>query len=481
VAAAAGDRPVIVVSDGEIDDGPDLPADVRARAGVRLFPRTPAADIAVTTVQGPTRATIGDSLTFDVDLRRVGAAPDSVTVAVREGETTLARRRVPLEGATARVRLVAPSRGLAAGDHLLDVGLLGARDGEPRTDHRLHLVTLVATPGVVLLAGPADWDARFLFRTIRDVAQLPARGYVRVGPDQWRNMTDLAPVSPDVVRQAARRADLLVLKGSPGDVGRSSPRGLWVWPSGEGGEPVAAGDWYLSPGGASPLAGVFLGLPIDSFPPATQLMGVQPAPGDWVALTAQLGRRGAERPAVVGRDEGRTRRVTVAADGLWRWAFRGGSSEQAYRAWVASTVSWLLGGADSARGAARPVRPVVANGRPIAFEWAAPGAPRPLAVTLAQGNATRSDTLRFDGAGRAEVWAPVGRYRYRIAEGGQGTVAVEEYSDEWLPRPVALSPRPPGDVTRPARRAARDWLWLFAIAVVALAGEWTARRRMGLR
>jgi hypothetical protein len=41
---------------------------------------------------------------------------------------------------------------------------------------------------------------------------------------------------------------------------------------------------------------------------------------------------------------------------LWRWAFRGGSSEQAYRALFAGTVDWLLSGQDTVVGA-RGLRP----------------------------------------------------------------------------------------------------------------------------
>jgi hypothetical protein len=183
----------------------------------------------------------------------------------------------------------------------------------------------------------------------------------------------------------------------------------------------------------------------------------------------------------VGYDDGKVRRVVVAADGLWRWAFRGGSSEQSYRAWVAATTSWLLGGADSARGAARTVRPVVPNGRPVVFEWAAPGAPRPLPLVWSGRASDRSDTLRFDGAGRALVWLEPGEYRYRLQGGGGGTIAVEAYSDELLPRPVTLGTRD-ARVSRPAgRTAARDWLWLFGLCVLALSGEWFARRRLGLR
>ncbi|HET9040335.1 MAG TPA: hypothetical protein VFN40_09200, partial [Gemmatimonadales bacterium] len=242
-----------------------------------------------------------------------------------------------------------------------------------------------------------------------------------------------------------------------------------------------AGDWYLRPGDASPVAGACLGEPVDSFPPAIQLSPLTPEPGDWVALTAQAGRRGAARPAVFGGEAGRVRRVTVAVDGLWRWAFRGGSSEQSYRTWVAATASWLLGGADSARGSARPLRAVVENGRPLVFEWVAPGPPTATGVAWSGAGSPGADTLRFDGSGRAAVWLPPGEYRYRLAGGGGGAVAVEEYSEELVPRAIVL--RQHGARAQPSsgRQAARDWLWLFALCVVGLAGEWMARRRLGLR
>jgi hypothetical protein len=216
---------------------------------------------------------------------------------------------------------------------------------------------------------------------------------------------------------------------------------------------------------------------------------MEAGPRDWVALYAQLGRRGPQRPVVLGRQEGRVRRVTVAADGLWRWAFRGGSSEQSYRSWVAATASWLLGGADSARGLARPVQPVVPNGRPVLFEWVGSGSPVPQGVTwssTAEPAASpvveqQPDTLRFDGEGRATAWLSPGEYRYRLSSGGSGTVAVEQYSDEFLPRAITLTPHI-GRVRRAtARTAARDWLWLFGLCVLALSGEWLTRRRLGLR
>jgi hypothetical protein len=492
VAASATDRPIIVVSDGEIEDQRDIPPDILARSEVRLFPRQQRPDLAITQVSGPARVSAGDSIPLEITVQAIGGVTrDSVRVEVRKGPTRIGARTIRLLGrSNGRARLVLPPSVLSPGDQVLRVSLAHTRDAEPRTDTRLHLISVARTPGVVFLAGPADWDSRFLYQAIRDVSQLPVRGYVQLEGNRWRAMGDLRPVATDQVRRAARRADLLILKGGVANFAQGSgARGILSWPSGEGGERQLPGDWYLSATDASPVSAAFLGQPVDSFPPAVQLIPVEPGARDWVALYAQLGRRGSQRPAVLGRQDGRVRRVTVAADGLWRWAFRGGSSEQSYRSWVAATASWLLGGPDSARGLARPVQPVVPNGRPVLFEWGGPGTPVAQGIAWTRmadsGSASeatqRSDSLHFDGTGRATTWLPPGEYRYRLSSGGSGAVAVESYSDELLPRPVSLTAHPGGVQRATSRTAARDWLWLFGLCVLALSGEWLARRRLGLR
>jgi hypothetical protein len=482
VAAAASDRPVVVVTDGEIEDAPDIPADLLARAGVRLFPRAVRPDLAITRVTGPARVTAGDTVALEVEAQSTGgAAADSVAVEAALGGKRLARRVLRFRNGSARGRLAFGSTALGPGEHVLRISLDGANDAEPRTDLRLHVLTVAPTPGVVLLATPGDWDSRFLYRTLREVAQLPVRGFVRLEPSRWRSMGDLSVVPQDKVRQAARGADLLIEMGPVRGLAEgSSARGVWSWISGAD-TTALAGDWYLKPAEASPVAGAFLGQPVDSFPPMIQLSPVQPAPGDWVALSAQLGRRGAQRPAVIGREAGGVRRVVVAVTGLWRWGFRGGSSEQSYRTWIAGTTSWLLGGADSARGAARPARPVVQNGLPLVFEWTGSGPATGLGVTWAGTGGARADSLRFDGSGHAAVWLPPGEYRYRLSGGGGGTVAVEEYSDELLPRPVTLTAHGGRAPVGTGRTGTREWIWLFGLCVLGFAGEWLARRRLGLR
>jgi hypothetical protein len=482
LAASASDRQVVVVSDGEIEDVPEIPPDILARTGVRLFTRNRQPDWAITRVTGPRRVTAGDSIALEALVQSPETKGDTVRIQVTSGQTRLARRTVSFKGENAgRARLVFSSSGLRAGDHVLRVSLSGVQDAEPRTDARLHIVTITPTPGVVLLAGAADWDTRFLYRAIREVSQLPVRGFVRLEGNRWRGMSDLRPVSLETIRRAARQADLLVVKGAVGDVANGSrARGIWQWVAGDSGQPQP-GDWYLVPQGNSPVSGGFVGQPVDSFPPAVELTPLEPDPGSWIALTAQLGRRGLQRPAVYGKQEGRVRRVTVAVDGLWRWAFRGGASEESYRSWVAETTSWLLGGVDSTQGRARPVQAVVPNGRPIIFEWVGAGPAAPLPIAWSEDPGGMRDTLFFDGDGRATVWRAPGSYRYRLTPAGEGTVAVEQYSDELLPRPVTLSAHEPRPVRSSARSSAREWLWLFGLCILGFSAEWFARRRLGLR
>ncbi len=480
-AVAASGRRVVVVTDGELDDASDIPADLLRTSGVAVLARPVSRDFAVTQVGAPGRITAGDTLRVTAEVRLSGEGPpDSAVVELTLGSRVLARRGVRIApGASVPVAFSIGSHGVPAGTHFLRVAVAGNRDAEPRDDGRLAAVEVAATPGVVVLANPGDWDARFLYRTLREVAELPVKGYVRLDADRWRAMDDLKEVSAGAVRAAARGADLLVVRGAgEGLDADTRARGVLRWPEGANG---GGGDWYLAPTAGSPLAMAFFGVAIDSLPPAAGAVPLVPAAGDWVGATAQLGRRGVGRPVLVGRQEGRRRTITIGIEGLWRWEFRGGPSAQAYRAMMASAISWLLASPDSGGAAAHVVRPVVEQGMPLVFARA-DDSTAALPVTLDGPAGSRTDTLRFGGDGLAPLWLAPGTYRYRLGgRGGSGVAAVDTWSREWLARPVTIASRPLPAGGSGERRSARDLPWLYLLLLLALTGEWLARRRLGFR
>jgi hypothetical protein len=478
VAAMAEGRKVVIVTDGEISDRALVPADLLARATVRLIPRRATVDQMVSRIDAPTRITLGDTLRFEVRIASTGEIGPGATLEILDGRgTSLARR--PAGGNI--VRFALPTRTLGAGDHLLTARATVATDQEPLNDARQFLVRVTPLPGAVVLADPPDWDARQLLATLRDVAALPVRGYARLGTQGWRDMSRGSRVTTEEVRRAVRGAQLVVQKGDGEEVlAGVRPRALWQWPSGEGGESQLEGEWYpAAPSGVSPLAGAWSGVAFDSLPPLDGVTPIEPEASEWVGLSVQLGRRGVERPVIIGRDSAGRRRLLVAADGLWRWGFRPGRSEEAYRQFVAASVNWLLGGADSSEGVARPMRPVVPLGAPVIFER---NAVVPSAVIALTGDSlTRTDTLTFDGSGRAELRLPPGRYSYRWAGGGRGVMAVDRWSDEYLPQPVLLRTKEGSGVGQLIRNALREQWWIYFLIVALLSTEWWLRRRAGLR
>ncbi len=451
-AAAARGGPVTVVSDGAIADLADIPPDLARRARIVVLPRTPFFDAFVASVEGPRRVAAGDTIRLRV----------SYGVAV-----TLPASRIPHPGWTA-----------------LEVRLDGVSDSEPRDDARLFVLEVSPQPSVVLLASPPDWETRFLARTLEDVARVPVRTFIEAEPgrNRWRDGATLEGRAPGDVARAVAGAALVIEAGDPAMVGRFSPKGaVLLWPS----QRRLDGDWYAQapPSGLSPLAGALAGVAWDSLPPATSLAELAPDSSTSVALVARLARRGPPRPMVTLSEHAGARRAAIAAGGLYRWAFRGGASGEAYRALVAGLVDWLLeqGAASGERFV--PVTYETPNGMPLQWRWTGKGEPRDVVISLAADQGQRVDTLRFDAGGRAELRLPPGVYRYAASEGERGergVVAVDAYSDEWRPAVQVVTPHggaPGGWLTGVALR---DRWWLFAVAIAAFTAEWAWRRREGL-
>jgi len=494
LAAAAGrEGPVAVVTDGAISDVADLPSDLLARAHVIVLPRPAFFDAFISDIVGPRRVGAGDTVRLKVSYGTTGktvgeGGRGKGTLLVSLGNRRLMSRVVSLpdSGILSTEITLPPSPfpgSLRAGWQALEVRLEGvAGDSEPRDDARWFVLEVSPQPSVVLLAAPPDWDSRFLARTLSDVARVPVRTLVQPGTDGsgWRDAAGLTPVSAADVARAVAGARLVVRVGDPALLDRFPTKGaVLTWPTQRGQD----GDWYVQPPEPSPLAAALAGVAWDSLPPAAAVADLALA-GDSsavVVLTARLARRGAARPVIVLSQVGGARRATVVASGLFRWAFRGGASAEAYRAVVAALADWLLVGGEGRGERFLPVTYETPNGLPLVWRWAGSGAPRDAVVTLTAGGVARTDTLRFDATGRAELSLPPGVYAYGAASGAErGIVAVETYSDEWRPAAPRMRAQPGGVAGRPAGTALRDRWWLFVIAIAAFATEWAWRRRQGL-
>jgi hypothetical protein len=483
--AAAGARggPVVVVTDGAIADILDAPADLRRRPRIVVLPRAPFFDAYVAAVDAPRRVSVTDTIRLRVAYGTAGAraaiAARTATLTVSSGGRRLTAHDVALPDSGAlTTELTFPAARLPTGWSALDVRLETAGDAEPRDDARHIAIDVSPQPSVVVLGAPPDWESRFFAKTIADVARAPVKVFVETEPGRWRDGVTLAPVPGDAVARAAAGARLLALFGDPRRVAAYRRRaGLIVWPL----TAERAGDWYVDPPPASPLAGALAGIAWDSLPPALALADLPADSGGMVLLTARVARRGSPRPLAVLHDSAGARRVSVAAAGLWRWGFRGGAPGEAYRAFVAAVTDWLLGTSAPGAGRVEPLTTEAANGTPLRWRWTGRAVPRPVPIVLESSGGPRGDTLRFDAQGQAALRLPPDAYRWRLPDGTErGLVIVEEYSDEWRQAAVTVAPQAGESSVGRVAVAARDRWWLFALAIAAFAGEWAWRRRQGL-
>lgn len=484
-AAAARGGPLVVVTDGAIDDAATLAPDLHRRPRVVLLPRRPFFDAYLAAIEAPRRLSARDTLQLRLTYGAAGPppvggpAPRLATLVISSGGRRLVTREVPLpDSGSLSITLPVPAARLPTGWSALDVAIRAAGDAESRDDLRRLAVNVSPQPAAVVLASPPGWEARFFARTLAGVAGVPVRLFDQTQPGQWRDGATLAPVSGDALRRAVGGARLVALIGDSRLQNAAARRsGLIAWPLSGG----HAGDWYVDPPPASPLAAALAGITWDSLPPIASL-GEAPADSSRVvALSVRLARRGVPRPLLLLHDSAGVRRATVAGSGLWRWAFRGGASAEAYRSVVAALADWLLGRSVSGSERVEPVATEVPNGLPLRWRWKARGAPAAVPIVLEGRRGSRTDTLRFDATGVAELRLSPDVYRWRLTNGtDHGLVIVEEYSDEWRPAAATLLPQPGTASEGRIRTGARDQWWWYWIAIAAFAGEWAWRRRRGL-
>ncbi len=340
-AALAVGRPVLVLTDGQLDD-PERVA--RLPRGSRVvLPDLPAApDAAVATFDVPGGALGGDTIParivvkagsagaaatrarLTLDGREIAALPVAALAPYEERELRVAVP-VPAQDATRRLAIA------------LDPG-----DAVPRNDSaRADLVVSGAAAAVFVSSAP-DQDARFALAVLRGTRRGPVQGFWKVAAGQWRTDGAMRAVAEAAVRAAVASAPLVVLHGDTALFGAPRPlvRGALVLIA----PPAPAEDYYTTGTGDSPLVAALAGVPWDSLPPL-DVAPLRTAP-QYSAVVARRARRLDER-VVVGLNDGARRVAVVPVSGLWRWRLRGGRSADAFDAVWGSIFDWV--GADRTR------------------------------------------------------------------------------------------------------------------------------------
>lgn len=476
--AAASGRPLVVVTDGELDDPASL-ASLATGSRVELVRRDDRPDAGVSEIRAPRAVVAGDTIELEVGIVAGGAGAGrgllAVDVADRRAATLDVDSLGPHGERLVRARLRLPQEN---GSVFLRAVLAVQGDAEPRNDTVTTTVEVSPAAGAVVVSTAPDLDVRELAAVLRGTVSLPTRGFYRVAPGVWREEGTLAAASEEAVRRVAREAPLLVLHGDTAIFGepRALARGslLLVAPPS-----APSGEWYATGAPVSPVTAVLSGSPWDSLPPLE--VAAELPRGEFEVLEARRGRRMERRVAAVGWERPR-RVVVVGASGFWRWRFRGGVGPGVHAAFWGGLIDWLAAERADVR-AAVPADGSVREGERI--RWRRGSATDTLVtVHLTSEAPPRADSLvlRFPAGTPVAETAPLPAGRYRVTTRGGASALVVNASAELLPRRPTVAAGSVGTGTSLAEAPRlRGMGWIFAVVIAALCAEWIVRRRVGRR
>lgn len=486
--AASLGRPLVLLTDGEVDDAEAL-AEAPAGSIVRVLANAPRTDGAIADMAVPTNATAGDTITVAATVTAgASATPDAQLRVVVDGIAPVVLP-VPALAALTSTRVtttIALPRG--ARSAIVRSVLLMPGDAEPRNDTLSSTIDIGDRPSAVFVSTAPDLDVREALVVLRGALNVPTRAFLRIAPGVWRVEGSLAPISEDDVKTQAGAAGMLIVHGDTAWRPRAAVRSatgakaLWV-PApptaiARAGEVARTPEWYASGVPASPLASALAGLPLDSLPPLT-LAG--PAKGSIPVLTAQLGKRGEAVPAIAARTENGVRTIVVSGSGYAGWALRGGRSAEAFGALWGAIFDWLAAGRGDVR-AARPIASLMRAGEAVA--WRRGGVDSIVSVRLSRRGESGVDslTLRFVGASFETTSPALAAGVYDVQAEGGASVLVVNASREWVPRAPTVRDGvlSRGALSSDAPRLA-DAGWPFVLALLVLCGEWIGRRAVGYR
>jgi len=478
--AAGTGHPVIVITDGELEDAEALTTLPRGSRAI-VMPCRAQPDVAVSALESPRSLLAGDTITARVTLVAGGAGAPAGRLELRLDDAVLATQ--PVEALAPWAERSVALRGIADGADrgaVLRAVVHAAGDREPRNDTLSIGVDVSRAPAAVFVSTAPDFDSREAVAALRGVTSLPTRAFYRVAPGAWRSDGALARVDEGEVRAAVRDAPVVVIHGDTSLFGppRAATRGallLFAPPAGDEGE------WFASAAPASPLAPALSALPFDSLPP----LSVAPSlpRGEWQGLVTRRAGAGEERRVALSGWEVPRRVAVLAASGFWRWRFRGGQRADAYGALFGTLFDWMAAGR-SDRRAVVPDAGVFRAGAPLRWRRGAPADSVADVVLMRRGAPARVDSMRLRFAEGANVIEspPLAAGVYDVRASGGSSVLVVNASAEMIPRrPTVKSGGIGGRASLADAPLARDLGWLYAVAVLALCAEWLLRRRVGMR
>lgn len=475
--ALAVGRPLVLITDGELDD-PAALASLPAGSRVDVLAHPAAIDAAVIGLDAPRAVVANDTIEARITVRAGQLAVRGATLSLVAGSDVIAT--MPIDTLGSGVERTLTMRGRIQGA-VRSVPLAAivsvAGDVEHRNDTLAIAVQVSPAAGAVLASTSPDFDARFLIPVLRGAVALPTRAYYRVAPGAWRQDGTLAPVTEASVRAALAEAPLAILHGDTALFGapRAVTKGslMLYTPSAD-----TIGEWYPVAAPASPIAAILSGVPWDSLAPLSVAGGVH---GDWAGLLTAPARSTDRRVAIAGSESGR-RIVTVGASGLWRWAFRGGVSRDAYATLWGGIFDWLTAERPDPR-AALPADPIVRAGDRVRWRRGT-GNDTLVQVEMRKRGSPHADTLalRFGGPGALAESAPLDAGVYETRASGGTSLLIVNASRELLPRRANVrtgavgGAAPFGDQPR-----LRDYHWIYLLLLAVLCAEWLLRRHFGLR
>ena len=477
--ALASGRPLVVITDGDVDDPESLRL-LPAGSRVEVVSRPARRDVAVAALDMPRAHVSGDTLEARVTLAAGDAGAVSGTLTMLVADRAVATSSIEPLGAFAERTVTMRGRVEGAeGPALVRVVATMPGDAEPHNDTLLAAIDLSRAASAVFVSTSPDPDARYALTVLRGALSIPTRGYLRVAPGMWRAEGALTAVTEQDVRDAFRNAPLAILHGDTTVFGapRSTalgPLALLVPSS------VDDGEWYAVQAPPSPLAAALSGLPWDSLPPIVTTPAMPS--GEWRGLEARRGREDDRRVVIVGSERPK-RTVIVGGSGFWRWRFRGGVAADAYGALWGSIFDWLSAQRTDRR-AAVPDDRVFRAGEAIRWRRGSVADSQVVLTLTRRGAPARVDTvsLTFGAQSTIQETPPLPAGVYDVSARGGKSLLTVNASREWLPRaPRARSGAAGGKASSDSAPRLRDHAWLFALAVGLLCLEWVLRRRRGMR